>query len=411
MPTATVTLSGEGFTGYRPGVTPAQLLAIAGDTKQQVKLGRRPIARLPDVPQLVRFVNDRPGKPIPARVDWAAAARESLGRMYLNDQYGDCVIAGKAHAVGVWTANDSDSGGEVTGTDDEIREQYVSICGPGDNGCYVSRVLDHMVGAGLQLGGKRYKLDGYVRVSNRNRDLVRTAIHLFGALAVGFNLPADWVSQSVWRPSNARIVGGHDVTAVGYDSDGVYVSSWGRVYLFTWEAFEGLRYVDECYAMLAPAWWNNDQLAPCGVDVAYLRAALAQAGGGEVPPIPDPPAPPIPPPAPAAPPVYRLNGTITGGIRNGTFSGEARPVSEVSYPDAVEFMTFGEVSAAALAQVVETVRGVRVVRADRRWRVQRDGLTPDQWQVLIAAIVAFLEALSQLFGGHDGGGEVTTPTV
>ena len=44
----------------------------------------------------------------PAKSDWRAKAAAALGRMYLNDRLGCCVISSKAHGIGVWTGNKAD---------------------------------------------------------------------------------------------------------------------------------------------------------------------------------------------------------------------------------------------------------------------------------------------------------------
>lgn len=329
MSVPTVELTGSALLGVVPQIARAAAAAAAA-LPARVKLGRLPGAPRAQVPRLEHFIDRAAGKPPPSRVNWYDRAKRSLGRMYLNDELGCCVISGKAHALGAWTANDSDSGGEVQATDAEIRDQYRRWCGPGDDGCYIAHVLDRCMSEGFTANGRRYQLDAYVRVDHRNVELVKTALHLFGALSIGFSLPADWTGKAVWDVSNSRIVGGHDVTPLGYDEKGVYVSSWGRVYLFTWRAWGDARYIDECYVLLDPTWTNNDRLAPSGVNVAALREAIDVLRGGGVPPIPDdpppPPVPPVPPP-PTPPTVYDLDGVIEGSLLRGraTFRGTATP--------------------------------------------------------------------------------------
>jgi hypothetical protein len=190
-----------------------------------VKLGRRrpdfskPRARL----RLSKYL--KAPTPPPA-VDYAAKASASLSRMYLNDRFGDCVIAGKAHAIGVWSANES--GTPILATDDEIYAAYQGICGPGDNGCVITHVLDTLRDRGIVLGGKARRIDGYVDVDWTNQVEVQVAILLFGAVTIGVNLPAAWQGAAkVWDVTNTGIVGGHDVTLVGYDAARVTVSTWG----------------------------------------------------------------------------------------------------------------------------------------------------------------------------------------
>jgi len=301
----TVTLTGPAVTGDAP--RPAGAQGAAGAPACTVRLGRRAPRPGKPVVRLARHLS--PGRmtaPPPDAVDYAARAMESLGRAYLNDREGDCVIAGKAHAVGVWTGNDSDSGGVAVGTDAEVHAQYQAWCGPGDNGCVITDVLDRMKGEGLTLGGRAHRIDGYVAVDWTNRQEVQVALYLFGALTLGVNLPNAWTGSDVWDVTTSPVVGGHDVTAVGYDARGVRVASWGRLYTITWAAMLSRTWVEECYALLSPDWYGSDRLAPCGLDAATLAADLAAVGGGQVPdvgpPAPSPP-PPAPPPAPPPQPV------------------------------------------------------------------------------------------------------------
>lgn len=275
-----------------------------------VKLGRlRPRAR-PQVLAFGRYFDPAAATPPPAKVDYSPKAMAALRRMYLNDTYGDCVIAGKMHQLGLWSGNDSDSGGVILATDQEVARQYFAICGPGDNGCYIPHVLNVMKERGLVAGGKSYTIDGYVSVNWTNRLEVQVAIYLFGSLTLGINLPAAWArggDGSTWDATNTQIIGGHDVCAVGYDERGVQIATWGGLRTITWRAFTSTRWLEECYAQLAPAWYGNDKLAPSGVDAAALANDLAKLGGGDIPPLPGPnPVPPEPGPTPTPPPVPPL---------------------------------------------------------------------------------------------------------
>lgn len=279
------------------------------DEKRTVRLGRIRPKVPPQALQLRRYL--KPGAvPPPASVDYATKAKPSISRMYLNDTYGDCVIAGKMHQLGVWSGNDTDSGGVVLATDREVSDQYFGICGPGDNGCVITDVLDYFQKRGLQAGGKTYTIDGYVAVDWTNKLEVQVALYLFGSLTLGINLPGQWTEGgdgSIWDVTNSRIVGGHDVCAVGYNDQGVQIATWGGLRTITWRAFTSRQWIEEVYAQLAPLWYGSDKLAPSGVDVATLKDDLSKLGSGVLPPIPDPtppppPLPPVPPPVPPIPP-------------------------------------------------------------------------------------------------------------
>lgn len=270
------------------------------------KLGRiRPKAPPPALRFAVYYDPLKDRVPPPQAVDYSAAAAASLSRVYLNDQEGDCVIAGKYHALGVWTGNES--GSSVVATDAEVQASYHTICGPGDNGCVITDVLDYYKSKGLTASGKGYKIDGYVSIDFKNQQEVMVALEVFGALVIGINLPNDWTAAGpgvVWDVTRSQIVGGHDVTAIGYTQQGVQISTWGKVgTIITWAAMAAGTWVEELYAVLSPDWYSQADLAPNGIDAATLAADLAKLGGGVIPdPGPGPGPSPVPPaPVPPAP--------------------------------------------------------------------------------------------------------------
>jgi hypothetical protein len=189
------------------------------------------------------------------------------------------------------------------------------------------KALDYFRNNGLAFNGAIKKIDGYVSVDWTNKLEVQVALYLFGAITIGINLPQAWTTNAIWDVTNTGIVGGHDVTCVGYDDQGVQVASWGRIYTITWAAFLKTTWLEESYVMLAPDWYGNDRLAPSGVDANTLRDDLAKLGGGTIPPINPTPVPtpePAPvPPSPTNPPNYAgsIQGTMIGPLGSHSFSG------------------------------------------------------------------------------------------
>ncbi len=303
MSVPTITLTDEAL--YGVVVDDSHRMALAS-LPQTVKLGRRPgPAFRAAVPRLQDFLNlDR--LDLPASADWYTKAAEAIARMYKNDTLGCCVFAGKGHCLGVWSANDPDSGGLVLATDKEITDQYFAYTGGQDTGAVITDVLDYMKSKGFLAGGKRYTIDGYVSVDWRSKELTQAAVALLGAGSIGINLPNAWTSAAVWDVTNTAIVGGHDVSPCGYGvpkvvattQEGVVISSWGRLYLITWAAWTSSKWLEECYFMVPTFLWTGaDRMAPSGFSYDKLKAALAQIGQGQVPTV-DPPPPPSPPPAP-----------------------------------------------------------------------------------------------------------------
>lgn len=240
----------------------------------------------------------------PETVDYATKAQTALARMLLNDRYGCCVMSGAFHELGVWTGNDSDSGGLVMPTDAEVQQQYFKLTGGHDNGLVITDVLDFQKAHGLIAAGKTYQIDGYVAIDPTNPIELRVALYLFGAIKFG----TDWYTSDANNEANGAVIGrqrgrdlgGHDVEGCGYDGTGVKISSHGMVYTMTWDR---IAQMSEAYAPLSPNWYGNDKLAPCGIDVTALRDDLAKLAGGQIPDItPTPPAPqPTPTPVPPAP--------------------------------------------------------------------------------------------------------------
>lgn len=252
------------------------------------RLGRRrPVAPV-TVAAFSRYLDFKAlaNQPPPESVDYAAKAQASIARMYLNDREGDCVIAGKAHNVGVWTGNDAGTPALVA--DATIHRTYQSWCGPGDHGCVITEVLDRFQRDGFPMDDGPHKIDGYAHVDHTNKVEVQVALYLFGALTLGVNLPQAWADgKDVWDVTDSPIVGGHDVSAVGYNPTGVVIATWGGLRTITWAAFASKKWIEECWAMLSPDWYGSDKRPPVpGADLATLQADLKALAEGRTPTVP-----------------------------------------------------------------------------------------------------------------------------
>lgn len=350
MTTQSVTLTGDALAGIDG--TQQGFASLPETVKLGRVRGRHPRA----VPHLGDHFDPEGAVAPPPSTDRRAKAQASLSRMYVNDSLGCCVISGKAHALGLWGGNDTDSGGVVLASDQEIVSQYDRWkAGPGDSGCVITDVLDAMRASGFTAGGKLYPLEGYAAADWTDRLLTQVVIDLFGACCVGINLPEAWTTAAVWDVTNTPVVGGHDVTPVDYDEKGVYVSSWGRVYLMTWAAWRSTRWIDEFYALLAPLWYGSDRLAPSGVDAAALRADLAMLDRHQTPPLPDPapPGPAPPPPAPT-PPAPLFTMSFGRAVRKGDAVSFRAPVALPAGAYGVSPLAHGPHAAAQIEAAPET---------------------------------------------------------
>lgn len=405
------------------------------ETGKQFKLGRAP-ARVKAAPRLRQFLDFTKALPAPAEYNLSAKAAQALSHMYMNDTYGCCVISGKAHAVGVWSANDNAP--IIIATDREITNEYFGTCGPGDQGCYIPAVLDKMRDKGLLFGGQLRKIAGWVAGDPADIEECKVGIILFGGFCIGFNVPSKFMNigdGGTWDIAPGErwnSVGGHDVQIIGYNAAGVILSTWGGLRTMTWRTLTNRAVVDELYYILSPDWTNNDKLAPNGVNVEELEKRLAIIGGGTIPdwePVVPPPSPPPVPPSPPSPPVpplppppvpitITLNGTAhtaaytftirTGGIfgstQEVTIPGQAIPIT-VTGP--LPTLQLGEPmfllrlitkvrtdAGVSLREWSQLVEDVKVCNSDADLETLRTGkygkITPEQWAAIIQLILTLL---------------------
>lgn len=179
----------------------------------------------------------------PDEIDLSPKAAASLAQIYDNDRLGDCVIAGCAHIVGVETAN---AGREFIATDEQIIRDYERIGGyrpndpSTDGGCDEVAAIKSWKHHGCVDGTK---IAGAIAVDGACALHVQQAFMLFENLMFAVELPDAWIENEpsesgfVWDvegPPNPSQ--GHCVVGVGYNADGVIISTWGMLGIMTWAA-------------------------------------------------------------------------------------------------------------------------------------------------------------------------------
>lgn len=271
---------------------------------RHAKLGRRrPIARCPRL-TLRRYLTGALPRP-PAHVDYSPAAETALENVYLNDELGDCVIAGGYHIVGTLTGN---AGKLFTATKEQIVADYSAIGGydpsakpvlepdgtsrnPTDNGCNEQDALNYWSETGFKDGTR---LLGWVTIDATSLIEVQTAVWLFENVLFGMELPDYWIHQGmpqgsgfVWDVAGDPVPeNGHAVCGVGYDQHGVTIDTWGLRGCLTYAA--AAKYAvraagGELYTALSPDQIaRGQQRAPNGIAWSNLIADF-DAMGGRVP--------------------------------------------------------------------------------------------------------------------------------
>jgi len=273
------------------------------DTKKQQKL-----------PRLAKYLTSRAKLPTPpATLNLTAPALTVLRDVELNNQLGDCVIAGKTHVDAVWTGN---AGRLFAATKEQVIAQYSAIGHyvPGqpstDQGC---NMADAIAWWAQNPGADGTKILGGLSVDATNPQEIMLAVSLFENGYLGMCLPDAWINaidsisdSTVWDVAgNPDPANGHCVCGVGYTKDGLIFDTWGDLPLLTWAALA--KYAAESGQGEFDVLVSEDMLikgqnvAPNGIDWATLvNDANAIFGGNfTVPPTPSPSPSPAPSPAPA----------------------------------------------------------------------------------------------------------------
>jgi hypothetical protein len=215
---------------------------------QTLKLGKGPAVRPHVLSDLAAYTTKKIPDP-PSSVDYYSSIGRTDWGMLGNDQYGDCTIAGAAHAVMAWNS-EAKMSDPVPGSD-QVLAQYNQITGGKDTGCVESDVLTLWRKHGL-FGDNQ--IDGFAPVDPKNLVEIHQAIAFYGGAYIGVRLPQSAMEQfnkgQPWTVvQGSPIEGGHCVHLVGYDSTYVYAVTWGQVVqvAYPWLA----TYIDECWAIIS----------------------------------------------------------------------------------------------------------------------------------------------------------------
>ena len=232
------------------------------------------------------------GQAWPDTRDFSTAVKDlrMVYGMLLNDQLGDCAVAGPQHMVQTWRAN---AGSVYIPTDDDTLTAYKAISGynpkypDSDVGCCLVDVLNYWRKVGI--GG--HKIGAYNSVNPRNREEVIAAMNVGVGLLLGLQLPncaEDQLASGVWDVSTDPVngvpgsLGGHCVdgvfytTVVGVTPAGLRVVTWGQEVVLTWAALAA--WCDELYVIYSEDILNDQHVSPVGLDVATMLADIAALG-------------------------------------------------------------------------------------------------------------------------------------
>lgn len=254
-------------------------------TKSGRVLGRLPAVVPPQLEDLGAYLTTPlPGAPASVAVPGVAA-----WGLDGNSQYGDCTIAGTAHAIAAWDA--LVGGSDPVPTDAQVVAQYCALTGcvtagdAHDTGLVISDLLHTWQTSGLFPSVNH--LAGYAPVNIASLSEMQQAVAAYGALNCGVNLPQSAENQfnpaggGTWTYEGDAPIGGHCVIVVGYGSDLVAVT-WGATVSITWEWWE--HYGAEAWVMLPQAFVEAGKGPE--VNLAQLQADLGSLDAALKPPAP-----------------------------------------------------------------------------------------------------------------------------
>lgn len=174
--------------------------------------------------------------------------------MFANDEYGCCVISGRAHQTLRFELLETGIVPKIT--DNDVIKEYLKQTGGPDVGLIVLDSLNLWRKQGWKVAKRNYKIKAFAQVNPKDRNSIKQAIYMDVGLGIGLNLPwsaaiefnvgKPW-SVTTGRNSKPNSWGGHYVYLCGYTSAGPVCITWGQKQVMSWRFFE--KYCDECYVI------------------------------------------------------------------------------------------------------------------------------------------------------------------
>jgi hypothetical protein len=229
---------------------------------------------LPDITVPPTFDFDAPRRPFPVKV-WG------------NEEYGDCVIAGEANQTLRLERIEAHRTVPLDDQDAIDRYKTMTLCEqPGDENDTGLEIIEAMrnwknVGFYMHTRGRIFTIAAYGELDPSDRQITRAASYLLHGVQWGFWLPraAQAMTEDLvwdyngetgaeWKPGSW---GGHCVYSKQFDEDSHTVLTWGREVRVSDSFID--RYADEAWAVvdsLDP--WKKTQV----LDVDKLEQELGQ---------------------------------------------------------------------------------------------------------------------------------------
>lgn len=262
------------------------------------RLGLKPVHTQPRLQLSSYFTSDLPSvESLPQKFGHSGVIRP---QMFMNDQLGDCAIAGSIEEVRLLNAL---RGVTVNFTDETAVQNYSEIAGydpddpESDQGTDVHDLYEFRQTTGIvDADGNRHKILAWAGLTPGDFDELLIALSLFEVVGVGIQVPeyaeAQFEAGGPWQLKKGRhsIVGGHYIPAVGRNYHAAQIYTWGGQI----DLDDGFYSTLSNVAVVAlTEEMFTDGKSPEGVDMAKLAHDLGELNTG-----------PVMDRAPQGPPVY-----------------------------------------------------------------------------------------------------------
>jgi hypothetical protein len=218
-----------------------------------VKFGKKPAKR--DRRNLKLSAILRAPVALPDEYDFDVKNNGIPTPMFGNDDYSDCVMAGRAHQT--LRFEKAEKGVLIKITDGEVLREYLKETGGVDSGLVVLDSLKLWRKPGWRAAKERFKIKAFAQVDQSTRQEIKRAVFMDIGVGLGFTLPDAAITQfhagkpwTVVRGPSSRPNprNGHYVYVPGYTKTGPVCVTWGSKQQMSWAFLK--KYCDEAYAII-----------------------------------------------------------------------------------------------------------------------------------------------------------------
>jgi hypothetical protein len=249
-------------------------VALRWEIIKRIKLGKRPRRKdIRSIPYKRVRVPVTVLPPPPSTFDAQAKFSVVDTNMFLNDVYGDCVLAAAYHFLVVmekW-----ETGQILTPTDTEIKNTYFALTGGSDSGLVILDFLNYFRQSGIPIRSKLYKIKAFVTVDWTDKleftDCVYYLYNVFCGIELPLSAKTQFENGQPWTVTTGPDAepgswGGHGVYGPAYleivevNEIGPVFETWGVRQQATWAWVK--KYFSEMYGLVPAQNIPNSPIQP-----------------------------------------------------------------------------------------------------------------------------------------------------